>query len=534
MLKNHDMIVPLSHKMAVAGRDVPSLLAYWKGRCPDKPFLIWSPFEGDFRTWTYAEFYNDALKIAAGLQQRGIGKGNRVMIHLDNCPEFILAWYACAVLGAVAVTTNTTSAVVQEDLAYYFRKTECVALITESVYWPLTGLVREACKLIAITDSQQADPYLLTQLSSGHTERFEALFSPMPLEPQGLHDPMTDFSIQFTSGTTSKPKAVVWTHGNAIWGAQTNARNFGLQHSDICQAFLPLFHTNNQSYSLMGTLWVGGTYLLQPKFSKTHFWSAATRHRATWSAMIPFCVKALSSLPVPEHNFRFWTPAVSLPSFEAQFGLKIVGLYGMTETITTPIVGDTNHPGPEMCIGRPCSGYDISVRGEGGSEVSSGEVGDLYIRGYPGTSLFKEYFGDSEATAESFDRDGWFITGDRVSYDDGGNMFFADRSKDMLKVGGENVAASEIEALIMNTSWVEEVAVVGQKHFMLDEVPVAFVTASTTAPADLEQEITRLCEQKLAKFKRVWTVHIIDEFPRSLLNKISKKELRDGLAELTE
>ena len=484
---------------AVRNRDVPSLLSYWEQRCPEKPFLIWAPFDAPDQVWSYQQLGQQSRRLAQGLVERGISKGDRILIHLDNRPEFILAWYACALIGAVAVTSNTRS--VQADIDYFVSKAEVVAVISQNSFAGLFDNCRDQLRFLALTDKAGAGG-------------FEQLYADSEYQQLECHDTFDDFSIQFTSGTTSKPKAVVWTHGNVVWGALCNARNLSLQHSDICQAFLPLFHTNNQSYSLLGSLWVGGSYILQPKFSKTNFWRPALQYKATWASMIPFCLKALAEQEVPEHNFRFWAPAVSLPSFEQHFKLNIIGLYGMTETITQPIVCDTGRAGPEMGIGRPCTSYDISIINEHGEAIKEGETGDLFIRGVRGISLFKEYFNDPDATAKSFS-DGWFDTGDRIRMDQNGDLFFADRNKDMLKVGGENVSASEVEVAIMETGLVSEVAVVGQPHSMLDEVPVAFVIANPEVDlGTLEDEIFKHCKTKLADFKNVRAVHIVDQLPR--------------------
>jgi crotonobetaine/carnitine-CoA ligase len=147
-------------------------------------------------------------------------------------------------------------------------------------------------------------------------------------------------------------------------------------------------------------------------------------------------------------------------------------------------------------------------------------------------SLFKEYLHDSAATEKSFDAEGWFDTGDRVRMDEEGNLFFADRNKDMLKVGGENVAASEIELLMIQSGLASEAAVIGKPHDMLDEVPVAFVIPNPGLGEDVAQKLIDLCAENLADFKVPRAVYIVEDLPRSLLNKISKKDLRDKLAEM--
>ena len=351
-------------------------------------------------------------------------------------------------------------------------------------------------------------------------------------------DPWADLGIQFTSGTTSRPKAVLWTHANAVWGAQVNATQMRLRHEDCTLIVLPLFHTNAQSYSMLSTLWTGGTMVLQPRFSASRFWSVSARYSCSWASLIPFCVKALASQPVPEENqYRFWGLGAHLPEVQSRYNIQTIGWWGMTETITQGIIGDIDHPGPRLSMGRSSFAYDVRVTNEANELCGVGEKGFLTIRGVRGVSLFKEYYKNPEANRESFDQHGWFVTGDVVRFDESGNLFFCDREKDMLKVGAENVAASEIETVIMSSGLVSECAVVAQKHDMLDEVPVAFVILSEKIPRllnEVEQEkikrrIIDHCVSNLADFKVVRAVHIVDSLPRSTLEKIAKNELRDRL-----
>lgn len=227
-----------------------------------------------------------------------------------------------------------------------------------------------------------------------------------------------------------------------------------------------------------------------------------------------------------EHSYRFWGSAIRLPNVEAALGIKTMGWWGMTETITQGIVGCFDHPGPPLGIGRASSSYEISVRRPDGTPVNPGERGALFIRGVRGVSMFKEYYRNAEATASSFDADGWFETGDLIQVDENGDLFFSDREKDMLKVGAENVAASEIEAVVMEAGGVAEVAAVAQKHYMLDEVPVAFIIAAAGAPDDLAERVMAACEANLADFKVPRSIHVLEDFPRSTLEKIAKNELR--------
>ena len=141
-------------------------------------------------------------------------------------------------------------------------------------------------------------------------DSFEALFADSADRPRRATDPLAPCSVQYTSGTTSRPKAVLWTHANALWGAKINAAHQDLHEGDVHQTYLPLFHTNALAYSMLASLWVGGTCVIQPRFSASRFWSVALQHGCTWTSTIPFCMKALLDHEIPKnHKFRLWGTA---------------------------------------------------------------------------------------------------------------------------------------------------------------------------------------------------------------------------------
>ena len=505
------------HLYTVAGLSVPSIFASWVNRTPEKPFLIWSPFEEPENIWTYAEFWAASERVAAGLAALGVGKGSRVLLHMENCPEFILCCLASARLGSVVVMTNTKSST--EEIAYFAVKSRAIGVVTQDAFLPL------------FREPASRDEFFVID-----GPRLGRLVGAQVTVPTVECEALDEFSVQFTSGTTSRPKGVVWTNANAVWGAQTIARHLRLRHEDICQIILPLFHTNALSYSLLGTIWVGGTVLLQPRFSASNFWEPAVRHRATWCSIIPFCIKALLAHPTPlDHSFRMWGAGGALPELvDNKIGIRTLGGWGMTETVAPGIFADPESPGPQLAIGRPVPGYDVEVRHESGELCGLDEPGRLYIRGVRGVTMFQEYLDDQEATANSFDADGWFDTGDRVKIGQGGDFFFLGRDKDMLRVGGENVAPSEIEAVLVATGLVSEAAVVGQNHAMLDEVPVAFVIPAAGADNKLEGVLIAACREKLAAFKVPRAIHVVDALPRSTLEKVAKHVLRERLRMITE
>ncbi|NEV77740.1 ATP-dependent acyl-CoA ligase, partial [Rhodopseudomonas sp. BR0C11] len=202
--------------------------------------------------------------------------------------------------------------------------------------------------------------------------------------------------------------------------------------------------------------------------------------------------------------------------------------------ITHGIIAEADQPNTPMSIGRAAPEYAIRIVGDDGAPTRVGDTGNLLIKGVPGLSLFKEYLHNETATRDSFDEFGYFITGDRVTRLEHGAIRFGDRAKDMLKVGGENVAASEIEQVVITVPGVREAAVVAKKHPMLDEVPVVFVIPQggvAAAPPDFADRITAACAAALADFKRPREVRLVDDMPRSTLEKVAKAELRKMLAE---
>ena len=270
--------------------------------------------------------------------------------------------------------------------------------------------------------------------------------------------------------------------------------------------------------------------VLQPKFSASRFWDIAVRHRCTWANMIGFTIKALLPHPKPEaHFFRFWACAADVKAIRDMWGIKTIGWWGMTETISHGTVSEHNWPASEMSMGRPAPEYEIRVLKDSGASVGPSETGRLQIKGVRGLSLFLEYLNDHRATEQAFTLDGWMETGDLVTLSPTGDFFFADREKDMLKIGGENVAASEIERVIAAAPGVLEVAVVGKQDPMLDEAAVAFVVKAPGADLTADA-ILSVCKENLADFKVPKDVIFIDELPKGTLDKVLKKELRASLA----
>ena len=493
----------------------------------DQVFLVFEPFDGPAVTLTYREFRDTARQVARGLLARGLRRGDFVIIHLDNCPEFLLAWCGCALAGMVAVTTNTASAA--PELAYYIEKSGARAAITQPAHLGVVSDAGAALDWIAVTET---DSGIAPLSRPAKKERFADLMREDGPDLPEVRD-MDNMSVQFTSGTTSRPKGVVWTHANALWAARVSATHEGLTSADVHHCVMPLYHTNALSYSWLATLWAGGTFVLQPRFSASRFWDVALRNRCSWSSIVAFCYNALAKDEIPAHHFRHWGIAFSNQVVEQRFGITPVSWYGMTETLTHAVVSTPHLPTPYGAIGRAAPEYGIHILDDDGSRVGEGGIGGLRIAGVPGVSLFKEYLNDPDATAKAYDENGLFDTGDQIAVLDGGWLKFADRKKDMMKTGGENVASSEVEAVILSIDGIAECAVVGKPDEMRGEVPVAFVTVAAPlagrSRAEVASVVEAACAERLARFKVPKEVRVVEDFPRANIGKIAKAKLRDLL-----
>jgi len=509
------------------GQDIPWLLAHWAEHKPDHPALVWAPRDGAGRTWTYRELLTDVHRVAAGLSARGIAHGDKVLIHSENCPEMVVSWLACATLGAVAVTTNTKS--VGAEITYFAEHTGTVAAITQPQYAAMVAAAAPALKWIVVTADNSGEPATDPELAHDY-DAFDTLFGDADGWTPRAPEPMLPFGIMFTSGTTSRPKAVVHTHANAIWASRTGPRNIDLTTDDTYLIFLPFFHTNAQSWSLWPVLGVGATAVLMPKWSQSRFWPMVVEHGVTHTSVMPFVMAALGNPDRPkEHTLRVGVFGLIMPDLDRMFGIDIYAAYGMTETVTHVITGKSQERLPTRSMGHVTPGYEIAVVDkETGELCAEGQTGELWMRGTRGIQLFLEYYDNEEANTKAFE-DGWFKTGDMVKMGAGGNVFYQERDKDLLKVGGENVSAKEVEELIVALPAIQAVAVVGKEHEFLSEVVVAFVIR---APGDVDDdavaaEIIETCRQNLATFKVPRAVYFVDEFPTGTLEKILKNRLRE-------
>ncbi len=509
-----------------AGMDIGSWLAGLAARRADHTLLIFAPPEGPRRAWTYAQFLDAVRRAAGGMAARGIQPGDRVLAHLENCPEALITRFACAWVGAVCVGTNAEAA--GPELEWFASSSGAAGAVTQPKF---AGLVARHCKglrWLAVTADDAGTP-AATPAMPARAESFAALLG----EPMARRapDPSAAASIMFTTGTTSRPKGVVWTHANVLWGARVNAMQQNMRASDVSLIFLPLYHVVGLSWCALSAMWAGGAIVLQPRFSASRYWAAANEFGATVSSQVFFTMNALAAREIPRHPLRKWIMPRHDPALAEKFGVEFVAGWGMTEVLTQAIVCERGFEPPPGVIGRPGAGYDVRVVDEDNRPVRPGGSGHLLIGARRGLSIFREYDGDAQATREAFDGDGYFRTGDRVILREDGWLQFGDRIKDVLKVGGEGVSASEIEAVISRIPGVGQCAVVARPDADFGEVPVAFIVPkpglSAADARALPAAVIARCGSELAKFKVPREARLVAELPLIGFGKISKTKLRE-------
>ncbi|MSQ50381.1 MAG: ATP-dependent acyl-CoA ligase [Betaproteobacteria bacterium] len=515
------------------GFDLNSLLELRARSRAGHPFIVWSHFDGPARTWTYAQFADEVARIAGGLASRGVKNGDRVMVFLENCPETLLTMCACARLGAIHMPINAMAA--GPELAWYAQFSGALGAITQP---RLAATLASHCpglQWIAVTETDAGTPAVSGD-KPDRSSSFASLYG-APLAARAP-DPELPLLIMYTSGTTSRPKGVVWTHANALWAGRLGAMHQALRPDDVYQIFLPLFHVVALSWSFLPALWAGNTVVLQPRFSASRYWPAALAHGATVGSQVILSVRLLTDQPVPkDHRIRQWLNATHLAEYEQKLGIRMMGAWGMTEMVSQGIVSDPWMPQRNGAIGKPSPGYRIRILDDDGRATVPGGTGNLLAGGVRGLSIFMEYFANREATAEAFDEDGYFRTGDRVILHEDGFIEFSERAKDLIKVGGEGVAPAEVERVISELKGIRDVAVVAKPDSHYGEVVAAFVVVDEAAFSDEQRgndavsaTIISHCAASLAKFKVPREIIVLPEMPRVSIGKISKAKLRERFA----
>jgi crotonobetaine/carnitine-CoA ligase len=496
-----------------AGRSVAGILRAGADRHPDRELLVCEGHDGVVSSYSWQECLDHARGVASRLEAAGVGRGDRVHLHLRNRPEFLFSWFGAALMGASIVPTNILSSV--DELEYIVRHSEVGLSLTED------------SELAAVSQALEQARVKIEVLCCERDELLEASGPPVPSEEE--ISPAEELAILFTSGTTSRPKGVIVNQANYVFAGEVFAKGLGVTPEDRLVATLPLFHANAQYYSTMGALTVGATLIVLPRFSASRFIEQCIAHRATVANLFAAPVRMiLAQNPKPawrDHQLRVVLFAQNLSDSDLQrwdreIGAPLLQMYGMTETIGPPLINPIWGERRPMSIGQVSVGYWCKVIRVDGQEAGVGETGELFVAGVPGVSLTSGYLSDPEATAQLLS-EGWLRTGDLVSVDSDGYFSFVDRDRDMIKRGGENVAASEVEAILTSHPAVMDAAAVGVPDPMLDEAIVAFVVvrpSQTTTP----DELMAWCGERLAKFRVPSEIILREALPRTSVGKVQK------------
>ena len=290
-------------------------------------------------------------------------------------------------------------------------------------------------------------------------------------------------AMLYTSGTTSKPKGVQVTNANYIYAGELLSKSINLNENDRAFIVLPLFHGNAQYYSTMSALVVGASIALTEKFSASRYFKQAKVLGGTVGSLFAAPIRMILTKDYDEkdqdNDIRLILFAQSIAEhqiteFEEKFDIKLLQMYGMTETVGVPLINPINDIRKNMSIGKPSIGYEVKLLDENGYEVTDGEVGQIAVKGVRGRTLMKGYFKNEEATRQAFKGD-WLLTGDNAYVGKDGYFYFVDRMKDMIKRSGENVAANEVESVLVEHEAVYEAAVIGIPDEMRDEAIKAYV-----------------------------------------------------------
>jgi carnitine-CoA ligase len=499
--------------LITATRTLKSALEDKARRFPDGIFLVFENEAGVIARWTWREFDADVNRAAHLLLARGLQHGDKFNLHLGNCPEFLLLWMAAAKTGTVMVPTNPVSTA--DEMEYILGHSEARLAITEPQYAaPVHAAAGRCPALRAVLEARPLAPLLA------------GLPSTPPDSAVASHD---EISMQYTSGTTSKPKGVLLTHANYIYGGEVMAKAMRVGPGDRHLIVLPLFHAGAQLHAFLPMLLAGGSVALMERFSATRFVEQALRHEATLAALFAAPIRMLLAQPRTPRDGRTRLRAVSyaqnvtpqqFDEWHERFRAPLMQIWGMTETMSLPLMQPLDLPRKPLSMGMPVLGYECKVVDEGGQEVLPGTVGELAVSGVPGVSLMKGYFKNDKATAETL-RHGWLYSGDQAYMDEDGCFFFVDRKKDMIKRAGENVSASEVEEALKQHAAVFDAAVVAMPDPVRDQAIKAYVILKEGAAATTE-ELLAWCRTRLSAFKVPEVVEFRDVFPRTSVGKIQK------------
>jgi len=526
------------------------LLMVAADRSPDRPAIILPN-----KRITFTELRDQSIERALSLQTLGIGAGDHVGLLLPTGMDFAITMFANALLGAVTVPINARYQ--PPELAYVIENADLKVVLTSDEIAEAVNFVERLHKAIpAIADSNpeslqlDAAPMLRHIVLLGESTAagmldqpgFEALAKQG--DTQALHLKRLQVRlgntalILYTSGTTANPKGCMISHEAIVRTSAALAERYELGSDDSFWSPLPMFHIA-AILPLAAIFSQGGTYVTTQYFDAGEALRMMEEEQVTatypcfWTIMSDlvdhpdFDKTDLTRIKLMNANFAVQPPEIGDKMKKALPNAVFVGTFGMTETAGTVTTSrlDATPEQQSTRLGTPLSGMEVkAVDPESGLEAAPGEKGEAWIRSY---STFTRYYKSPEKTAEALDDEGWFHSGDLISIDADGQLMFHGRLRDMLKVGGENVAAVEIESCLQQHDAVKLAQVVAVPDRRLTEVAAAFIELEPQTSAS-EEELIGFCKGKIAGFKIPRHVRFVQEWPTSS-TKIQKFRLQDAI-----
>jgi len=513
---------------------------------PDKTAVVY----GKARL-TYRELGEEATRVAHALRASGIQPGDRVAYLMPNLPEMLIAQFAVPLAGAVLVSVNTRLS--DEEIAYILHHCGAKVLVTDSAFLLQVASavhnVPTITEVVVFEDSeagQSADPQAFALASALAGERmvgygeFAARQSADPLQ-WAVEDELAPISINYTSGTTGKPKGVVYTHRGAYLNCFGEIVHSCFDQDSVYLWTLPMFHCNGwcTQWALTG---IGGTHVCLREVRGQVIWDLIREHRVTHLNGAPTVVTTIMNAPQAgklDYSLLITTagapPSPTTILQMEQMGFQIVHVYGLTESYGPYSVCQSQ---PGWASSQPQERATLQAR-QGVSMLQAERVrvvdetmkdvppdgrtmGEIVLRG---NNVMSGYYRDPEGTEAAF-FGGWFHTGDLGVMHLDGYVELRDRAKDVVISGGENISTVEVEQALMSHPAVLEVAVIGVPDQRWGERPKAFVVLKDHTLVT-EAELIEHVHVKIARYKAPRNVDFVVELPKTSTGKIQKFALRD-------
>jgi fatty-acyl-CoA synthase len=495
--------------------------------------------DGDLRL-TYAQFFDRCDKWSSALQDMGVKQGDRVAYISPNTHEQLESFYAVPQIGAVLVPINFR--LTAEDFVYIASHSGAKVLCVHPDYVAAIDGVRDQLGGV--------EHFVVLGKSDGRKGwlEYEVLLGRSRPDFQRPEIAETDLiSLNYTSGTTAKPKGVMITHRNAWTNAVGTIVHLRMDVDDRYLWTLPMFHANGWTFVWIVTA-VGATHICLPKVEPARIFDLIRTERIGWLCAAPTVLIALANAPadvrgqVPS-GVRVITAgappaAATIERMEGEFGWEVTQVYGLTETSPFITVCEPRPEHQKLQLGERAvikarQGVELITSGE--LRVVDNELKDVAADGQTlgeivvrGNVVMRGYYNDPEATKKVMG-DGWFHTGDAAVMHPDGYAEIRDRIKDVIISGGENISSVEVEGVLLRHPAVQEVAIVGLPHEKWGEAPHAYVVLKSGASAT-EPELIAHTRDRLAHFKAPHSVTFVQELPKTATGKIQKYVLRKGAA----